>query len=99
MLSSEALPLREFVEASFLSCAATGAFAVGLAAALGGATVVGGGAYFAVLRYESISHENFEIREEKGSRYLDVRIVNRTIYSPAFQRILVHMFWNQLAVA
>lgn len=55
VLSSDALPLREDVEASFLSWAATGGFAVGLRSALGGATVAGGGAYLAVLRYGSIS--------------------------------------------
>lgn len=58
-LSSEALPLREDVEISFLSCAATGGFADGLivdlAADLAGAAAAAGGAYRAVLRYGGIS--------------------------------------------
>lgn len=56
-LSSDTLPLREEVEASFLSWVATGGFAVGFtAAALAEAEAGGGGAYFAVLRYETISY-------------------------------------------
>jgi len=48
--SSDALPLREIVEASFLNWVATVDFAVGLAAALVGTAAVGGGAYLAVRR-------------------------------------------------
>jgi hypothetical protein len=58
-LSSDALPLRDDTDASFLSWAATGGFAVGLAAGsaavLAVAAAAGGGAYLAVLRYERIS--------------------------------------------
>ena len=103
VLSSDALPLREDVDASLESCAATGGFAVdltaGLAAGLAGATAAGGGAYLAVLRYGSVSYEVSSHERQKCSHYLNVRILYRPIYSPSFQWILVRKLRVYLAIA
>ena len=96
MLSSDT------VEASFLSCEATGGFAVGVvvdfAVALAGAAAAGGGAYLAVLRCESMSYKVLEGKDQ-GRSYLDIRIVYVPIYSPSLQWILVCILRVHLTIA